>query len=313
MVFKRSIPNKNELIIADGDGRNQQMWATSHPFMTSGHTVGRLTDKARLCEFVEDELGRYWHIAEMPVEGGPERVITNRRYKSIRGLSWLPDGRSWSSSPKSRRQDFFNWQLSRDDGAERRLTNDVNDYWRVSVTDDGSALLTSKQERPGNVFVAKSDLTALGKSPPGSEAMIQAWTPDDRLVYSALNNGLHEIWTMEADGKGQKRLTANSGNNKFPAASADGRRHFSYLIARAVSASGEWRPMAASPDNRRRTRSVQPSPDGQQVFYTSDATGTWVVESCAFEGDEPERVRDLYFYRASGFARRNIVGLYILR
>ena len=305
MVFKRPSPNKNELVIADSDGHNQQVWTTSssiydflaYSWSPDGQTIAYANSR-------EDEAGRYWYIAEMPVKGGAERSITKRRYKSIRGLSWLPDGRSLVVVAEDPTTGLFQlWRLSSDDGAERRLTNDVNDYWRVSVTADGSALLTSQQERPGNVFVASMADAHRARQITAGVAGYDtlAWMPENRLVYTDLNNGIYDIWTMEGDGSGQKRLTANAGNNKFPAVSSDGR--YILFVSNRAGRFSVWRMEAEGSEPTQiggeTTGRVQCSPDGRQAFYTSDAMGSWALWKVALDGGEPERVRDLFFYRAS--------------
>jgi Tol biopolymer transport system component/DNA-binding winged helix-turn-helix (wHTH) protein len=305
MVFKRMSPNQNELIIAESDGRNQQVWATSssiYDFWAYGWSPDRQT--IAYANSREDETGRYWSVAEMPVQGGTEKVISKRQYQAIRGLSWLPRGRGLVVVAEDPTTGLFQlWHLSADDGTERRLTNDVNDYWRVSVTADGGALLTSQQERPTSISVASMAEPRHARQVTAGVAGYDtlAWAPDDRLVYSSLNNGLYDIWVMAADGSGQKRLTAKAGINKFPAVSPDG-RHLLFVSNRAGRFS-VWRMEADGSDPRQiggeTTGRVQCSPDGQQVFYTSDAAGIWALWRAPIEGGEPERLRDLYSYRAS--------------
>jgi serine/threonine protein kinase/dipeptidyl aminopeptidase/acylaminoacyl peptidase len=306
MVLKRVSPNQNELVIAESDGRNQQVWATSssiydfwaYSWSTNGQTIAYANSR-------EDETGRYWYIAEMPVRGGAEKVISKQRwYRATRGMEWLPDGRSLVVVAEDPTTGLFQlWQISGDGGDQRRLTNDVNDYWRVSVTADGSALLTSLQERPGNIFVASTSDPQRARQITAGAAGYDtlAWTMDNRLVYSDLNNGIYDIWTMEADGNGKKRLTVNAGNNKFPAVSSDG-RHVLFVSNRA----GRFCVWRMDPDGSKpkqiggeTTGRVQCSPDSQQVFYTSDATGSWGLWKVPIEGGEPERLEDLYSYRAS--------------
>ena len=304
MVFKRPSEGKHQLVISDVNGRNQQVWATgswpydfwAYSWSPNGQTIAYANSR-------EDNEGRYWQIAEAPVQGGPAKVISARRYKALRGMDWLPNGSGLLIVAEDPTSGLFQlWQLSLD-GAERRLTNDINDYWRVSVTSDGTALLTSQQERPGNIFVAPmEDLHSARQVTVGVGGYdTLAWMPDDRLVYTSFSNGLTDISTIESDGSGQKHLTVNVGINKFPNVSQDGR--YIFFVSNRSGRFSAWRMEADGSDPREiggeTTGRVQCSPDVQQAYYTSDADGGWALWRVRIEGGEPERIRDLYYYRAS--------------
>ena len=94
-------------------------------------------------------------------------------------------------------------------------------------TADSSALLAVQKDHLSNVWTmaadgeAKSaDQITSGKYNGWSGL---SWTPDGRVVYTSNASGNPDIWIMNADGSGQKQLTANASANYYPSVSADGR------------------------------------------------------------------------------------------
>jgi TolB protein len=121
--------------------------------------------------------------------------------------------------------------------------------------------------------------------------------PDARggkIVFTSYVHRFPQLWTMSADGTGQKELTTGLELNASPALSPDGSQ-----IAFAGSAKGnvDIYVMNAAGGGVKRlttTHALEASPDwsptGRQILYTSDQTGTpqiWVMDA---EGTGARRV-----------------------
>ena len=105
------------------DGHNQQVWATGLWPYDFGYTAGR-PPEYRL-RHREKWVGLY--IVPRCGPGGTEKAISQRGIKRLGGMDCPGRTRANVVAEDPATGLFQLWQLS-GDGAERRVTNDVNDY-----------------------------------------------------------------------------------------------------------------------------------------------------------------------------------------
>lgn len=151
------------------------------------------------------------------------------------------------------------WFVSYPDGAARKITNDLHDYDGVSVTADGKTIAAVQTQEALSISVtSRSDGDKGGATiSSGSEILAEvgsarervSWTPDNRIVYSSRAGGNWDLWTMNADGSGQKQLTFDSHNDLYPSVSSDGRYIFFASDRTAASTSGVCNRMGATRRN----------------------------------------------------------------
>jgi Tol biopolymer transport system component/DNA-binding winged helix-turn-helix (wHTH) protein len=247
-----------------------------------------------------DASGRHMTVVVANVADGAVKPITSQRWWQIESVEWLRDGsglvlnaREQSSSP------FQIWYLSYPGGGVRRITNDLNDYRGMSLTADSTALATVQSDQVSNISIARTgdtkDATQLtsGKFD-GVDGI--SWTPDGKIVYASRASGSSDIWVMNQDGKNQKQLTADAGNNSRPAVSADGR----YIVFTSDRTGTDhiWRMNIDGSNSKQLTsgnREGWPdcSPDGQWVVYNSvwPSNFLWKVP---IAGGEPVQVIDRF-------------------
>jgi Tol biopolymer transport system component len=121
------------------------------------------------------------------------------------------------------------------------------------------------------------------------------WTPDGRIVYASVASGSWDIWTMNADGTGQRQLTVGARSNYGPSVSPDGRR-IVFVSNRAGGAFDIWR-MDADGSNPLRLTSGRGenfphfTPDGRSVVYATigfgQANAVWKIPA---DGGEPVKL-----------------------
>ncbi len=122
------------------------------------------------------------------------------------------------------------------------------------------------------------------------------WSRDgSKIAFSSTQSGISEIWSMNADGTNQTRITfATQGGNFIPEWSPDGTK-IAYASLQDATGHPEVWVMNADGTNQTRltftpvnqnapTWSVHPSwsPDGQQLVYASTATGNteiWMMNA----------------------------------
>lgn len=190
-------------------------------------------------------------VVEVQVESGAERPITSQKWSSVGQVAWLANGSGLAviagegfPSPQARLFSSFQlWHLSYPDGETRKITNDLNNYSRVSLTADSSAMVTVQSDSTSNVWVApQGDASRAKQISSGKYEGAQgvSWMPGGKIVFTSRESGLTDIWSMEQDGKNQKQLTAHARFNYYPWATSDG-RYIIFSSTRTGAARSIWR------------------------------------------------------------------------
>src|SRR5882672_1605013 len=244
-------------------------------------------------------------LVEVPVDGGPERQITARVWSYVFDPVWLADGTGLvfgASEPGSSSNQL--WMLSYPGGQARRITNDLNSYWDVSLTADSntisatqSATLSTLWTAPGGKAELARRITSGNEDYDGLEGL--AWTPDGRIVFASNRGGNLDLWISDADGANAKQLTLGPGSNSFPSVSPDG--HAIVFVSNRTGASCLWRMDIEGVNPVQLTRGgaesrPQVSPDGKSVVYQSWATAPATAWKVPLEGGDPAQItRDAAF------------------
>ena len=167
-------------------------------------------------------------------------------------------------------------------GAAYRVTNDLNDYRDVNLTNDSRALVTIQSEAHVNVWLMNaSDVGDVSQARQITDGIGQyngvrglTWTPQGRLVYVSRATGSQDIWSMDATGSDQKQhTTPETRADIYPAVSPDGR--FIVFVSTRTNNSNLYRLDVATGDQRQLTFGKSEefpviSADGRWVIYTSD-------------------------------------------
>jgi len=303
MAYMRGSPIKGELalLVANNDGTAERtIGSRKLPARMSLVGPAWSPDGKSIVYSVDSVDGAlsYVTLIERQLGDGSEKRITSKQWWRVERLVWMRDGsglilvaREEIGSPSQI------WYLSYPSGQANRITNDLKDYYTVSLTADTSALLTVESEQIANIWVLPNDNLLRAKQITtskfdGSEGL--SWTPDGKIVYASRASDKLDLWIIKADGTAQKQLTTNSGNNRRPSVSSDGR----YIVFTSDRTGTDhiWRINIDGSDARQLTngegeRNAVVSPDSQWVLYQLmfSRTGVWRV---AIDGGEAKQLVD---------------------
>jgi Tol biopolymer transport system component/predicted Ser/Thr protein kinase len=299
-----------DLVIADADGGNARVLATSTvpvqfllegpAWSPDGKTFLVVAESSRpgapaLVEAVDAQRGT------TQVIGGPWAIL--------RAVAWLPDGKSFlvtgldlgGSSAQI-------WRVSYPSGDRSRVTNDLNEYFGVSVSLDGRSIATVQAEIQAGVYLAAGPETEPRRVTGGAGRADGfsgvAWTPDGRILYTSTASGSPQIWIMDGDGANARQVTSQKTLAVNPRVAPDGAwvyfasyENDSWGIFRIAPDGTGLQRIAAMPE-RGAGVLLPVSPDGKAIHFTSTSTGTPLLMRISTSGGAAEQLSK-GFFRAS--------------
>ncbi|HEX9761234.1 MAG TPA: protein kinase [Candidatus Acidoferrales bacterium] len=298
-------PFKYSVVVASADGTGDRVMGT-HQLSGWGTPVWSPDGKTiAVAQQSNVEGVMRYAIVTIPASGGEGSQVPVGDL-NVFDLHWLPDGSGFIVIARDRSPEATSqiWEISYPSGRVRRITNDLNDYWEVSLAADGRSLVTIHSDRLSNIWVAPAGATDRARqvtSNPRGRDLPQDWTPDGRLIYVSRVSGQWQIWSMAADGSGKKQLTQER-SNRDPHVSADG-RHIIYASGTPGAYGSHLWVMDSDGNNHRQltlqhkvTWSPRISPDAKWVVYNAEEGGRSSLWRVPFEGGEPQQLSSSYAF-----------------
>ncbi len=297
------------IIVINYDGSNEQTIAAintdsiywSLDWSPDGSTIAYVINR-------HEGQNNSWYVAEIPAGGGAERRIGEPRSSQIINARWLPDRKGLivnAIDQKTKLPQIYYWSYP--DGAERRVTNDLNDYFGFTITADGKSIVSQRSEQNRHIWLASGDDANAARQltfKNGQHFDAVSWLSDDTLVFDADENSSfdnYNIWRLKiGDGEPQP-LTTGAGNNTLPVVSPDGK-----TIAFVSSRSGKpqiWRMNADGSQPTQLTDvdfgiyRLEFSPDGQTLYFKSSIGGMGRMMRVSVNGGEPVSITDADIYK----------------
>jgi Tol biopolymer transport system component len=310
-AFMRGAPARGEayLMIAEASGANPRQAASlalPEQFQLNGPSWSP-DGRTILASAQSLRGGPSVLVYAVDVDSGSTRTIGTQRWRAIGDIEWMPDGQGFimsAAEPAATSPQI--WHMDYPTGGARRVTNDLNNYIGVSLSDDGRSIATVQAENTSNLWVMQDGDAARGRQLTtgrnrGDGLAGLSWTKDGRIVFSSVASGRPEIWMIDADGSNARQLTNHEYPSMVPSASPDGK----YIVFQRFRSEGVhiWRMLPDGSDAKPLTTGgaeFQPvaGPDGS-VFYFSPTSGQPITYKVPIEGGEPVKVSDDYFRPAS--------------
>jgi Tol biopolymer transport system component len=237
LVFERPTPDGPNLftVAADGSGLTQLTRLRGGEGDSSWSPDGATVVFTR----ATSDRGPF-EIWLVNADGGGLRRLTRHRGFSI-APAWSPDGRKLVyATDAGRRQPLRLYVMNADGSGQRPLTRNRSgtDYADPQWSPDGKtiavAVLKAGETRRGFdssiALIDAADGGDLRRLTPagGPDELNPNWSPDGASIAFEVNRLFDarqsDIWLMNADGSGKRRLTASRFYETYPAFSPDGTR-----------------------------------------------------------------------------------------
>ena len=194
------------------------------------------------------------------------------------------------------------WIINYPDGRIRRVTNDLNTYRAIGLTQDGKKFTTVQAQGLVNLWIVSEGSAAnANRLPTGNISFYSAtgnnvsWLPDGRIAFVSNEGGNADIWLADPNGGNRKQLTSNGAMNFSPVVSADGR--YIVFVTWQDEKKNVWRMNLDGSNPVRLTSGLADSfpdlsPDGRWVVYTAFDGVKPTLWKVSIDGGTPVHITD---------------------
>jgi serine/threonine protein kinase/Tol biopolymer transport system component len=316
LAYARFSPSKgtDDLVVAKADGSGEHVVASRKlptryaaswfgnssglSWSPDGKTIATLASSSGAAG-----VGVEWNLTGLLVASGVEQTISSTRWSSSGRTAWLADGSGLVLDTSEQTSNLSSqlWYVAYPSGEARRITNDLNRYFGVSLTADSSALVTVQSEVSSSIWAAPRgeakgarQITSGTGTGAGLNGMV--CTPNGDVIYTSNASGRRDLWRVAADGSNPVQLTLNRGNNYEPSISGDGK-----TVVFFSDRSGHlniWRMNIDGGNPSQLTHGdadiyPQITPDGKWLIYQSSSSGKLRVAKQNLNGGTPQPVTEL--------------------
>ena len=232
--------------------------------------------------------------------------ITNHRWKRVGRIGWLQDGsglifNAFDQNPRSTSQLWF---VSYPSGEVQRVTSDVQDYDQVTLTSNAEFLIARQTQIISTMWIAPNNDANRAKqilSQNEDDASYYffrtrfSWTPDGRVVYTSLVDGVPNLWVASSKGTDYRQLTRDEIGNSSPHVTADGR--YIVFVSDRLGSPNLWRMDHDGKNELQLTKGEDDSwawssSDSRWVVYHSGKQGRRSLWRVPIAGGTPEQLTD---------------------
>jgi eukaryotic-like serine/threonine-protein kinase len=303
VAYIRWALKQSGLWIANIDGTSERkLLMEEEPERLTGRPAWSPDGKVIACGVAHKDAGtKYGTIMAVNVDDGEKRPITQQRWGTLGGISWL-DGQGLVMVAAEQREGAGSqvWFISYPDGNAQPITHDLNNYSDVTVTQDSKTLVAIQSETNSNVWLApEGDFRRMRQltTGKGRDGRRVGWTPDGKVLYDSDVSGRLGIWSVDPQSVEPRQLVSDlESESKDPVATPDGR----YVLFDSNRSGNQhiWRVNAdgSAPIQLTNTEFGEyvytVTPDSRWVFYSA-SNGSDTVWKIPIEGGEPIRIGDL--------------------
>ena len=304
--------NAQQLILASvADGSERVVGTRQLPYGYRGAAPAWSPDGKTLAVAVSSTGHGRAVIAAVDLETGKETELQTPNFREITCVLWTPDAKQLliaarlSTEPTSQL-----WMMSRADGQVRRLTNDLEAYFWLSISADGRTLITRQQRiiaqlwlLPDGDLKKARQLTSGGRTLDGYVGL--TWTPDGKIVYTSRSGNFSDLFSMNIETGERIQLTSEARENTWPVVTRDGR--YIVFVSTRTGSRAIWR-MDVDGGNQKQLTSAEeggyapaPSADSNGVFFIRFGSVPSAIWRTSIDGEGSTQISQLGNATAENF------------
>jgi Tol biopolymer transport system component len=307
-LIRGNYPNQGEsaIVIANVDGSGERdlvVKKTPQRLSPIFFTGPSWSPDGNLIAASVTTVGGRTKVLGFSVADGSEKELTKGSWAFASRVEWMSDMSGLLVVAGDTPVNAMLWFVSYPDGQTRRVTNDLNSYRTIALTQDGKKLVSVQSHGVVNLWVVpEGDVTKAVKLPTGNVSSFfastgsnVAWAPDGRIVYVSNEGGNADIWIADPDGSNRKQLTASSAADVSPVVTADGR--YVVFVSWEDNRRNVWRMNLDGSNPVRLTAGLLEafpslSPDSRWVIYAALEGTRPTLWKVSIDGGTPVQVTD---------------------
>lgn len=302
--------SRGDLIIADADGTGERIFQTRNApdfYSVQAQPSWSPDGNTILCSVGTKNDNREQMLPlAIGISDGQTQPIFKEPWQQIWTTQWVEGGAAFIMTGRQNRSTDNNqlWRVAFPGGEITRLTDDFNDYYGVSVSNQANgagigltSVILNRTSQLWKVTPANPAENIVENSAPitqsgGGDGYGISWARSDKVFYGSQAAGNPDIWMMNADGTDRRRLTFDLHLDSQPHATPDGR----YVIFASLRSGIDslWRMNA---DGSEQTLLVSDAlrepvaitPDGW-IYYHSTTGGAAMWRVRVEGGGQPEKL-----------------------
>lgn len=276
------------LWIADAlDGKNERkLVSRPRPFRIGANSFAPDGASITFAAGQSDTASNDFVLMQIDIQSGAERKLTTQKFFNIRSLAWLPD-RSGLLFVASQipNKNYRIWHVAVETGEVQSLTKDSETYSVLSLDKAANRLISTQVKQDFHLFFYQTEKQNNPRVL--ADASIVTFAPNGKIIFSSMMSGNDEIWSINQDGSGQRQLTNNAADDRYPIVSPDS--SWIFFTSNRTGEAQVWRMNADGSNQMQITQKeggypLSVSPDGKWLFYKSALNGT--LRSVSVKGGE---------------------------
>lgn len=255
-------------ITDSADGKNEKkIVSRPPPFRIGGNRISPDGKTIAFAVGQSENAANEFGLAEVDLESGKERELTTEKFFNIRQLAWLPDKSGWLlTASRIPNTNSRIWQVSAATGEAGPLTKDEENYSILSSDKEATKIVSTQVKQDFRLRLIRAENPSVSRVL--ADASSASFAPDGKIYFSSIMSGNEEIWSINADGSGQRQLTNNTADESMPIISPDNTSIF--FVSNKTGAAQVWR---MNTDGSNQTQITQN--DGGFPMFVSPA-GEWL-------------------------------------
>lgn len=292
-IRRKNMNDGKAIILSNVDGSGERELAVRKtPFDFNEIAPAFSPDGTSLVVSVSSDTAARPVLVNIDTRTGSQTELPTPKWQDLTRVLWMPDGNRLIVIARAAAEPASQiWMYNLTNGEARRLTNDLENYFWLSLSADGRKLLTRQQQIVSNLWIIENgdlqkakQITTGVRSREGLRGLL--WMPDGKIVFSSIEESVANLHSLDPrTGERVRLLNDPEQSSTYPSTSADGR--FICYTSNMKIGRQIWRMSADGSSHKQLTTGVELketafacalSPDGSEIYFikrTDEPSSIW--------------------------------------